>query len=301
MKTTYDKSQFIEQGYTIIHNALPKEDLANFKAAFLRILMRILKEASKKHPHLQDIRIDNEGDEALLALRYTDPNYVAMVQRLISRTPEFFRLSSTPQLFHAVRDCMQLDTESPLYLLSNGIVFTNPSDKANKRSTNFDLPWHKDTFFTIPENFFVQFWGPVIHPSTEEIGTLVVCPGSHKDGYGKQCVDTEVSFSHRYTMAPGEEKKYSPVPVELELGELLIFHGDLMHGSGINNTTNKIRTTILGICHDASRQACVPVSTHYKYHGRTPEQWYYELYKDDKVKPIIDEQLAEEGEPIGGI
>ena len=199
-----------------------------------------------------------------------------------------------------MRDLLDLPEDSPLYLLSNGIVFTNPNDGENKRSSNFELEWHKDTFFTIPKSRFVQFWGPVVNDSAEDIGTLMVCPGSHKHGNGKQRINTDISFNHRFCMAEGEVEKYDHVSVSLELGELMIFDGYLIHASG-QNISDKVRMTMIGLCHDASREECEPVSTHYLYHGKTPEQWFYEEYGDESAKKIMFDQLAPSGEPVGGV
>ena len=300
-KSVYEKEQFVEEGYTVINGAFSQNDLSAFKDTFIAVLTRVLKKAAKKHPDLKNATIGKDGNEGLLALRYTDPYYVSEVQRIISRSPEFFRLSSDPNVFSIIRNCMLLGRQSPLYLLSNGIVFTNPNDTQNKRSSNFELDWHQDTFFTIPKSYYTQFWGPVFQDSTKELGTLQVCPGSHKDGYGQQRIHPNLNFNHRYSMAPGSINKYEPISIELELGQLLIFHGQLIHASGQNKSPNKVRSTILGLCHDASRDECIPVSTHYQYYEKTPERWFYEVYHDENAVSILDEQLAQAVEPVGGI
>ena len=296
------KEQFEEQGYIVLDNAFDTNDLIGFRKTFRYVLKNVLEQAAKYYPNL-NIHLENDiadYNKALIDLRFANPEYVSVAQRLISRSPEFFRLSSDPKVFKAIRFIQNLPELSPLYLLSNGVVFTNPNDKGNKRSSNFELDWHQDTFFTIPRSRYVQFWGPLLHDSTEDVGTLVVCPGSHKDGYGKQRIHTDISFNHRYSMALGEADKYDHVSVNLKLGQLLIFHGQLIHASG-QNISDKVRVTILGLCHDAARKECVPVSTHYLYYGQTPEAWFYEIYGDEKAKLIMHEQAAPEGEPVGGI
>lgn len=299
MNIDLQREQFQEQGFIILNNAFSMEDLLAFRKTFQKILARVLTQASKNHPHL-NAKMAEDVDASLLALRYANPTYVSIAQRLISRSPEFFRLSSEPRVFNTIRQLLNVTDDSPLYLLSNGVVFTNPNDRENKRSSNFELDWHQDTFFTIPRSRYVQFWGPLLHDSMEEIGTLILCPGSHKDGYGKQRIHPELSFNHRYSMEPSEVKKYNPVSANMKLGQLLIFDGQLIHASG-DNTSKQVRTTILGLCHDASRDECVPVSTEYRYHGETPEQWFYEVYKDEKAKTIMYDQLALTGEPKGGV
>lgn len=300
MSKDYQNEHFETQGYTIIDEAFSEEELLLFQKTFKKVIKCILGRAIKDFPQLGKYCKSDNYDEILLALRYANPEYVSIIQRIISRSPEFYRLSSSQKLFGSIRELLYLPDESPLYLLSNGIVFTNPNDKENKRTSNFELDWHQDTFFTIPQSHFVQFWGPVFHDSTEDLGTLVVCPGSHKNGYGKQRIHTEISFNHRFSMEPSEIEKYQPISINLKLGQILVFHGHLIHASGYNSS-KKVRMTILGLCHDASRDECVPVSTKYLYHGKTPEAWFYDLYGEKKAKEIMYEQAAPIGEPPGGI
>lgn len=294
------KSEFDELGYIVIDDAFPQKDLVAFRKTFQLVVANVIQRAIKKYPELKQAAVGEYCDEGLLALRYINPEYVSIVQRLISRSPEFFRLSSNPKVFEIMRELMGLAELSPLYLLSNGVVFTNPNDSQNKRSSNFELDWHKDNFFTIPRSRYFQFWGPVLQNSTEGMGTLILCPGSHKDISAKQEINPNIGFNHRYSMAPGEAEKYSHISAELKLGQLLIFDGQLIHASGINTSEN-VRATMIGLCHDASREECIPVSTEYKYHGQTPEAWFYEVYRDEKAKGLIHLHAALEGEPAGGV
>jgi hypothetical protein len=299
---------FRERGYIIVDNTFTDDDLINFRKTLHYIICNVLERAAKQHASLKDTLkaiLSNDSaescDKGLLALRYVDSSLVSMVQRFISRSPEFYTLCSSPAMKQALRSVLELPEHAPLYFLSNGIVFTNPNDSENKRSSNFELDWHQDTFFTIPRSPYVQFWGPALHHSHTDIGTLILCPGSHKDGYGKQRIHPELSFNHRFSMAPGEVDKYEPIPANLELGQMLIFHGQLIHASG-QNTSQHVRTTLLGLCHNVSSEHCVPVSTEYRYYGQTPEAWFYDVYKDEKALSLTDQFAANPtGEPAGGV
>ena len=299
---------FKDAGYVIIDDAFTQEELDNFRKTLHYSICNILERAATKHPALKNtlkeiISTDsaNNCDKGLLALRYADPTLVSVVQRFISRSPEFYKLCSSSVMTQALRAVMELSTHAPLYFLSNGIVFTNPDDSDNLRSSNFELDWHQDTFFTIPRSPYIQFWGPVLHDSDTDIGTLILCPGSQKEGYGKQRIHPELSFNHRFSMAEGEVDKYTHVPANLKLGQMLIFHGQLIHASG-DNTSQHVRTTLLGLCHNASSEHCNPVSTEYRYYGQTPEAWFYEVYQDDKALSLIDQFAANPtGEPKGGV
>ena len=75
-KSVYEKEQFVEEGYTVINGAFSQNDLSAFKDTFIAVLTRVLKKAAKKHPDLKNATIGKDGNEGLLALRYTDPYYV---------------------------------------------------------------------------------------------------------------------------------------------------------------------------------------------------------------------------------
>lgn len=294
-----DKSFFDENGYVVVNNVLPLADLTEFQKTFYKTAENVFHKALKQYPELQRVKTDSI-DAILIALRHTDMSYVAMIQRLISRSPEFYRLNSSPKMVDALRAVLGVESDSPLYFLSNGIVFTHPNDFENKRSINFQIDWHQDTFYTLPQSKYIQFWGPLLHESTEEIGTLRLCVGSHKDGLGKQVFHPEATYNYRYMMAEGEANRYNQVAPDLALGQMLIFDGQLIHGSG-RNVSNKVRVTLLGLCHDAMGEHCIPVSTEYRYHGQTPESWFYELYGDKEAQRLADLFSIKQVEPVGGI
>ncbi len=292
------KSSFDELGYAVIESALPIEAFDKVKT----ILENIVNVAIQKFLSAEqknDIKNLSDLDSKLVFLNSINPRIITFIQRTISRSPEFFNLSGSPIISQWMRTFLSLEENSPLYLLSNGIIFTIPRETI-KRSTSFDIGWHKDIFFTIPESRFLHVWIPLLHDATKEIGTLKVCPGSHKAGVGKQIYDPTATFNYTFMMDPEEVKKYNPVSVEVKRGDALIFDARLIHASG-ENTSEHIRCTMLGIYHDISSEAFYPVQTTYKYHHKTPEQYFYELYGDEKIKPFVNDQLAEAGEPKGGV
>lgn len=280
---------FEEEGYIIIDQAFPKEDLIAFKKSLQQAINQQFKRATNLNCSNQLPFTDI--DTGLKALRYLDPLHISMVQMTISRTPEFYRLASNPKVAQIVKNLLGLPVDGLLYEISNGIVFTTPRDEDNKHDSNLNLNWHRDTFYTIPGSRFVQMWGPVLHDSTDEIGTLRVCPGSHKAGIGRQRYNPEANFNHRYTVDPSEISQYKPRSISLKLGQLMIFDGRLIHGSGKNNS-EYVRCSILGLYHDATCEAFKPTAIEYKYLEKTPEKYFYEKFGDERIRSILNEQAA---------
>jgi ectoine hydroxylase-related dioxygenase (phytanoyl-CoA dioxygenase family) len=78
----------------------------------------------------------------------------------------------------------------------------------------------------------------------ESNGCLEVVPGSHR--WPILCTekaDTTVSFTDVTVPLPSTG---SAVPVEMEPGDVLFFHGALVHGSNPNITTDRFRRALIG-------------------------------------------------------
>lgn len=275
---------FNECGYIILKDVVCHEKLLAFKATLTRLTDAVLERASKK--------LDSEWmrfasiDEKLIELKNNNPDHISLIQRIVSRTPEFFSLSSSMEALPFMRLLYGLDEPSPVYVINNGVVFTCPHDQANTAVSNFETDWHNDVFYTIPNTRFWQIWAPLLHDATIDIGALIVCPGSHKDGVGKQVMNIDVNYNQRYLMQTDVISNYTPKSVPVRLGDMMIFDSRLIHKSGKNSST-KIRCTMLGAYHDVMTPEFSPIGFEYKYYGKTPEAYFYEMFGDEEAKKIM--------------
>jgi len=89
----------------------------------------------------------------------------------------------------------------------------------------------------------------------EENGCLRVVPGSHKlPLLCREDADTSVSFTGVQSEMPEE---MASIPILMKAGDVLFFHGLLIHGSLPNTSKDRFRTTLIGhyIEGDAERVA----------------------------------------------
>jgi ectoine hydroxylase-related dioxygenase (phytanoyl-CoA dioxygenase family) len=113
----------------------------------------------------------------------------------------------------------------PDLLVWNSVLFC-------KEPGGREVPWHQDLdFLLLDPHVNVSVW-LAIDPSTRKNGCLQVIPGSHA---------TQVPHRHRQKrnqfMAhaePAYVDKSRAVDVELEPGQFILFHRDLLHHSGPN-------------------------------------------------------------------
>lgn len=106
---------------------------------------------------------------------------------------------------------------------------------------------HQDNFYLKAEpGTCVAAW-MALDPVDESNGCLSVVPGSHR--WPILCTekaDTSVSFTDVTVPLPDAGDVRDAVPVVMEAGDVLFFHGALVHGSAPNVTSDRFRRALIG-------------------------------------------------------
>lgn len=96
----------------------------------------------------------------------------------------------------------------------------------------------------------IGVWIPV-DTSDHDVGQMVVVPGSHKAGlYQVEKANTDISFTNAQTVLP---QNANVVGLDMNPGDVLFFHGRIIHGSYANVTSDRWRRTF--ICHYIGKHA----------------------------------------------
>ena len=134
--------------------------------------------------------------------------------------------------------------------LIDGPVFGAQSMFYFKPPTARGQALHQDNFFlqTSPETCLAAWIA--IDDSDSENGGLIVIPGSHKNKVlCHEEADPAVSFSTNTVKLPrdedGNEVEVRKVQTVLKAGDVLFFHGSLVHGSMPNRTQDKFRRSLI--------------------------------------------------------
>jgi len=103
---------------------------------------------------------------------------------------------------------------------------------------------HQDNFYLRAEpGTCVAAW-MALDRAEEDNGCVLVVPGSHR--WPILCTrqaDTRVSFTDVTVPIPAGERAR---PVRMDPGDVLFFHGSLVHGSMPNTTTDRFRRSLIG-------------------------------------------------------
>lgn len=129
----FDTNQFQQKGFTIIESPYDQVDIIK--------LAKTLNNFISSHQYKYEI-FNNNFDTVcsnILNFIQENPNTIAKIEHLISKTPEFFRTLSNPKIKNIIGPFLQTDIEEPLNF--NGsvvIIFRKNSSHYKPESIKMD-------------------------------------------------------------------------------------------------------------------------------------------------------------------
>ena len=137
---------------------------------------------------------------------------------------------------------------------------------------------HQDNFYLhVRPGTCLGAW-MAVDPARPENGCMYVIPGSHRMAI--MCPKSPGDFS---THMAGMPKGMKAIPICLDPGDVLLFHGNLIHGSPANKTQTKWRRSLIG---------------HYIPMSSTHVSKYYDVLLDLDGNRLTRE-LIDDGGPCG--
>lgn len=253
---------FAENGFVLVSNGISSQGILDFRLELGNVINSFLIKASL--PTLEGDAVFTEG---LKALEDADHEYVASVYDAIFQSPAFFRIVGDRNIEMAIKRLLNIGDDHPLYGYTNRCLFAPPEDERRTYG------WHQEVFYTIPRGSYLQTWAPLIFDTTAETGTIEVLPGSHKEGVAKQTWNDVPGRSTQILIDEEIVRKYHPLRVEMQLGELMIFSGHLAHKSG-RNASDTVRYSLVGMYHDVRHLPFETPKLTFSYRNETPREYY---------------------------
>ena len=100
---------------------------------------------------------------------------------------------------------------------------------------------------------------------------------ANKEGIAKQSWNEVEGGATQIIVDPKIVDKYPNSPLEMKLGELLLFSGYLFHRSG-NNISDHVRYSLVGMFHDVSYVPFTAPKLNFQYRGITPQNFYNKTF-----------------------
>jgi len=125
--------------------------------------------------------------------------------------------------------------------IGSAVIFALPDDN------RLTWGWHQETTYDPEMKDAVHFSFPIFEPATLDNGTMSVLPGSHHLGtlpYDKDQTGDDAATS---LVPQGMDKivnDYEEVPFIASLGDVVVFHNDLIHRS---NSNRSLKPRITGL------------------------------------------------------
>lgn len=236
---TDEQRQFYDdKGFIIIPNALTKEECERY--------IQIFKDIANGKVNVpgmtmqRDISIKNQP---------RNENTVYKVQELFLHPP-LFEYCRTKKVLDAVEAVCGKNIVAMHTMLIN-----KPPDSGNLTSRH---PLHQDLYYFPfrPENSIVAAW-TALERVNRENGCLVAIPGSHKgELYDHEYPDWGTEHNALYHGVKDFKNIEDRVHIEMNQGDMVLFHPRLIHGSGANRSKG-YRKAIS--CHYASSSDCLYV------------------------------------------
>lgn len=236
------EKSYLSDGYVVLRDFFPKKALERFKNSLSgHILNQLHKHqlGNIKDPlnsgliELNDIRKDKSKLDS-----------VQIIYNTVRKLPELFELISDEKLLKIIKKLSGLETINPNlspYIWEAFCRIDPPKDGT------FDLKWHQESYFTLPNSNSVQLWAPIVNDiNLDETGTISAIKKSHLNGEISHSImrhnDNYISESIK-----DEKIRYDSSSEEifsLKVGDVLLFHENLIHKT-INNKGSKVRYTMI--------------------------------------------------------
>jgi ectoine hydroxylase-related dioxygenase (phytanoyl-CoA dioxygenase family) len=236
-------SEYHEKGYVICRKVIPIDALQ----ALLRVLHAALAGQGEGLSY-SDLPIQ----ELIAKREREDHSIVYKSQVTVGSSFAAYDLLGKSKVFEVAAQVTQA-TRQYLHTMPLAISIQNPRDDS------YDYTSHQESLFYKWCPDILNIWFPVLAPSTVEGGTMAMLPGSHAKGFlpSKSYNKANGFLQIETILQPGDEERF--VPMELDLGDLVVFSSHLVHRSMPNISAMPRVTGILRVVNMATLRSHRPL------------------------------------------
>ncbi|CAD5227051.1 unnamed protein product [Bursaphelenchus xylophilus] len=242
--TPEQKQFYADNGFLIIKNCLSRSELDKYRRHFQNVC---------QDPKILPIETLLMNDVCTAKkTRERNENTILRLQDF-NNDPVFFQYCQHPVILDIVQDLIGKGEKSNLMAMHTMLI--NKPPDVEKTLSSRHAPHQDEYFFPFgPSDYITCAW-TAIDRCTKENGTLFVYPGTHKlhnqpHGYPNWENGVNKVFQQILTV---DLDKLPSIDVEVEPGDTVFFHPNLIHGAG-PNLSDGFRKTIS--CHYANADEC---------------------------------------------
>ena len=230
--------KYNNDGFVVLKNIIPYDKISKLEEAIKAQIVFHL----KKHKLEINKDIFNEGIIKLNKIRKDKKNFdsIQVIYNLIRKLPELYNILSDTNVLETVKVLSGLRENQSAYIWESFCRIDPPKD------SSFDLKWHQESYFTLPNSNSVQFWSPIVNNvNLRETGTVSILKSSLKLGELNHDIIKLENYIHEGIRDEEINKvKLEQVDMELNPGDVLFFHENSIHKT-YHNDGNKVRFTMV--------------------------------------------------------
>lgn len=278
--------EFHNNGFVILRSLVDNKKIKKLEDS---IKTQILFHMNKHKLNIEG-DIFNQGIIQLNKIRKDKTKFdsIQVIYNLIRKLPELYNILGDSNVMDIVRTLSRLKENQSPYIWESFCRIDPPKD------SSFDLKWHQESFFTLPNSNSVQLWSPIINNvSINNTGTITLLKGSSKLGELKHYIIKLKNYIHEGI--PDEEIdkiNLEEINVELKPGDFLFFDEHAIHKT-FHNQGDKVRFTMVANYSN-------PYSENFKFMSEQEVLMYHKL-RTGNAKDKENESYIQSFTSKGGI
>lgn len=174
-------------------------------------------------------------DDVYYNILRSDRKLAGIIYDVVKQVPEFFRLTALSQNQKLAEKLCESNNVG-LAGGGSGIRINNPGE------SKFLAGWHQEYPAQLRSMDGLVFWSPLV-ALTPEIGPVVVCPKSHKNGVYPMTMSDDKSIPEAYRLQINDEEKilssFEQIAPCIFPGDLIVMNFLTLHRSGINKSERR--------------------------------------------------------------
>ncbi len=225
-------NDYKENGFVILKSAISDDNLKNFNEGLEFLLKKECNDLGKT--------FSDYYNDGFMWLDKNNHDKIHKIYNTLRNSDLLGRISFQKDILSYIKVLMGMNDIGPLYKMYNVCRMDPPND------ATFLLNWHQESYSTIPHTSSIQMWCPLINRNDKHNGSIEVLVGSHKKEIPHYLVRlTDDDYLSYYLPESSIENfhDFNKITVEINPGDVLLFHPNLIHKSNNNNSRN-VRYTL---------------------------------------------------------
>ena len=234
------KKNYLTNGFVILKNFFDKDDINK--------LERTIVELVNYHSKIEKLNNNLSVDEKVILLnnlRKSDKSKedrIQIIYNIIRKLPQFNNLITNQKIIKVVKKLNGIDDKFKTPYLWEGFIRIDPPF-----DHDYELRWHQESYFTLPNSNSVQLWSPIINKvKKNSTGTVSIMKKSFLKGEIPHSIikQNKNYISESISDDKIKKLKYNEKLIEISPCDVLLFNELLIHKT-FPNLGNKVRFTMI--------------------------------------------------------